>query len=431
MSRRTLDVAREGVLHMARRPLRSALSALTSAIAIAVTVNVISLSFGFDEDIRGDVDLFGRRTIDVGRLPVIVPGARRPSLGPAEAERIRERLADLDPVVVPRRQVVTRGRAPNRPADVEPVRLSLVAALPAYLRTLSVPVAAGRWLRADDPDGRNGDGACTLDAATVRLLFGDVPSRQVLDRGIDLEIGGRTRRYRIVGVLADPLQYRELFEIFDEGRGSRTLAASLLSFRNVYVPETALEGGEYSGISIALPSDEAVDAARQRLLKIWSVDATDPTAVLAGGVGVFVRRDWMDALGASTRQGTMIGNVIWMIVVLVAAVMISTLNLITVRERYDEIALRRCEGARRRDVALQITVEGTLTALAGGLLGLPIGYAGAALLRRVVDFPLRFELRHALAATAIAVLLGLIASVLPARHAARLQPARVLGRRLR
>ena len=33
--------------------------------------------------------------------------------------------------------------------------------------------------------------------------------------------------------------------------------------------------------------------------------------------------------------------------------------------------------------------------------------------------------------TGVAIFLGLLASVLPARHAARLQPARVLGRRLR
>ena len=57
MSSRTLDIAREGWLHVARRPGRSFLTALTSAIAIAVTVNVISLSFGFEEDIRSTVDL--------------------------------------------------------------------------------------------------------------------------------------------------------------------------------------------------------------------------------------------------------------------------------------------------------------------------------------------------------------------------------------
>ena len=56
-NRRMFEVAREGLLHAARHPLRSLLTALTSAIAIAVTVNVISLSFGFQEDLERDVNL--------------------------------------------------------------------------------------------------------------------------------------------------------------------------------------------------------------------------------------------------------------------------------------------------------------------------------------------------------------------------------------
>ena len=81
-------------------------------------------------------------------------------------------------------------------------------------------------------------------------------------------------------------------------------------------------------------------------------------------------------------------------------------------------------------MALQVTVEGTLTALAGGLAGLPLGYAGAEVLRSIVGFPFRFEARYALVATGVAILLGLVASVVPARRAARLEPARVLTRRL-
>ena len=72
-----------------------------------------------------------------------------------------------------------------------------------------------------------------------------------------------------------------------------------------------------------------------------------------------------------------------------------------------------------------------LLSLLGGLVGLPIGYVGAEVLREIVQFPFRFELRYAAVATGVAILLGLISSVIPARHAATLQPARVLGRRLR
>ncbi len=57
----------EGIRYVVRRPFHSVLTALSSAVAIAVTVNVISLNYGLDEDIRRDIARFGRRTIDVGR----------------------------------------------------------------------------------------------------------------------------------------------------------------------------------------------------------------------------------------------------------------------------------------------------------------------------------------------------------------------------
>ncbi|MHC5010752.1 MAG: ABC transporter permease, partial [Planctomycetota bacterium] len=232
-----------------------------------------------------------------------------------------------------------------------------------------------------------------------------------------------------LGVLRDPLTHRAVFESFDEGRGARTLTSALLSFRNVYVPAAANPDEEYAGISVVLNSDADVEEAARRMRAIWKPAGEDPLMSLQS-VGVFVRKEWMDALGATTQTGAFLGNIIWIIIVGVAVVMISTLNLLTIRERYDELAIRRCEGARRRDVALQVTVEGTLLALVGGVAGLPLGYLAAAVLRDIVDFPFRFEARYAIAATGVAILLGLFASVVPARRAAALQPARVLTRRL-
>jgi putative ABC transport system permease protein len=180
---------------------------------------------------------------------------------------------------------------------------------------------------------------------------------------------------------------------------------------------------------VVLATEERARTAAARLRALWPAKGRDPLESIQS-VGVFARGEWMDALGASTATGAVLSNMVWMIIVGVAIVMISTLNLITIRERYDEIAIRRCEGARRRDVALQVTAEGVLTSLVGGLAGLPLGYAGAEMLRRIVEFPFRFELRYALAAIVVAIALGLLASVIPARRAARMQPARVLGRRL-
>jgi putative ABC transport system permease protein len=418
MSRRTREILREGVLHVARHPLRSALSATTCAVAIAVTVNVISLAYGLDEDVRRDVSRFGTNTIDVVRLPALVPGARRERLGPEQLALVRERLRGLDAVTAPRRQAI--GRAAG---DAEVPAIPVFSVSPDYLRTLQVGVLAGRWLEpGDDPAT-----TCVLDHSAARSLFPGRDAEDAVGRTVRVAVSGDERERRVLGVLEDPLTYRELFEAFDEGRGSRTLTSALLSFRNVYVPEGALAGEEYGGVSIALPDRASADEAARRLREVWP--ETPEGGAPATNLGVFVRHEWMESVGVSSSTGALLGNLVWLIVVGVAVVMISTLNLIVVRERYDEIAVRRCEGARRRDVALQVTAEGTLVALAGGIAGLPLGYVGAIVLRAIVGFPFRFEAPYAAVATLVAVAIGLVASVLPARHAAGLQPASVLTRR--
>ncbi len=425
---------REGLLYVVRRPLRSAITAITSAVAIAVTVNVISLNYGLDEDVRADITRYGRMTIDVGRSPLIRPGAPRAPFGQAELARIREALSGLDAAVVPLRQEMVSATGTATVA-----RVPLVAVTPDYAATLRVRLLAGRWLAASD----HGLDACVLDQSAAASLFpasagapdagtfgaAAFDATQVLGRRVTLS-GGSSRFTTVVGVLEDPMTYRRLFEAFDEGRSTRTLVGALLSFRNVYVPADAMPTDDLTLVSVVMRDEAGLDVAAERLRRLWPAASLDAIASAAAPITVFVRRDWMDALGGTTQGAAFLGNIVWILIVLVACVMISTLNLISIRERYDEIAIRRCEGARKSGIAAQVTAEGVLVSLVGGLLGLPLGHLGAILLRRIVDFPFRFDARYAGVAMVVSALLGLVASVVPARRAAALDPARVLTRRV-
>ncbi|MFV1959299.1 MAG: ABC transporter permease [Planctomycetota bacterium] len=410
----------EALRQLVRHPLRTALTALTTAVAIAVTVNVISLVYGMDEDLRRDTQRFGRLTVDVTRFPVIAPGLARKPLGPAQVKEIRHALEGLDVVVAPRR--LSAGRARGE-AGLDHV--SLAAVEPSYLRTLDVGLLAGRFLGAGDADAP----VCVLDESTAAVLFPGSRPREVVGRTVDVtEPDGETKGRRVLGVLQDPITHRDVFEAFDEGRGARTLTSSMFSFRNLYVPLDALSSADYTAVSVVASREGDVDEIARRLRGIWPLENENPLLAVQS-VGVFVRRDWMALFGATSQTGAFLSNVVWMIIVGVAVVMLSTLNLLTIRERYDELAIRRVEGARRRDVAWQVAVEGTATAVAGGLVGLPLGFLGAAWLRDLVEFPFRFEPRYAAVATGIAALIGLLASALPARRAASLDPVRILSRR--
>jgi putative ABC transport system permease protein len=430
MSNRLLLVVAEGWHHLVRHPLRSALTAATCAVAIAVTVNVISLSYGMDEDIRHDLVRFGRMTIDVGRSPFVSSKSKRAPFGETELEQVRTIVKGLDAVVVPLRTAnsVVKGLGTQEGSQGKTDELdevALAAVTPDYPQTLSIELAAGRWFRADE----KGFSACVIDESVARAVFpkvslADVPGRRVVISAPD------PHDVPVVGVLADPMTYRALFDVFDAGRESRPLVSRILAFRNVYVPEDAIPTAELTLVHVVLPDDRRLFEARRRLESVWSSAATPVDILHAPAINVFTRRTWIDAFSGLTQSSALLGNFIWILICLVACVMISTLHLVTIRERYDELAVRRCEGARRSDIVLQVATEGLVTSVVGGLLGLPFGILGADVLRAIVGFPFRFELPYAAAALGVAVVLGLVSAAVPARRAASLDPAAVLSRRL-
>ena len=119
---------------------------------------------------------------------------------------------------------------------------------------------------------------------------------------------------------------------------------------------------------------------------------------------------------------------------IVAISMVGLANAITmsVIERTREIGILRCIGARARDVRRIFATEGVALALAGWLLGIPLGYALDRflvwLVREVVDveIPVVFPPWNVALALVGTVVLALLVMLLPIRRARRLRPGDAL-----
>jgi putative ABC transport system permease protein len=102
--------------------------------------------------------------------------------------------------------------------------------------------------------------------------------------------------------------------------------------------------------------------------------------------------------------------------------MVNTLVL-SVFERTREIGMLRAIGMTRRQVRRMIRQESVITALIGAGLGLPLGIFLAAVFTQVLsDQGIGFSLPvgSLITFTIVAILAGILAAVLPARRAARL-----------
>jgi putative ABC transport system permease protein len=114
------------------------------------------------------------------------------------------------------------------------------------------------------------------------------------------------------------------------------------------------------------------------------------------------------------------------VVLLVAAVVIASIMLVVVRERIAEVGLRKAVGATEKSIATQFLWEATTVSVISGLLGIGVGFAISAVIANVYGVDMALKPLGLLIAISAATLVGIVAGILPARRAARLDPIEAL-----
>jgi putative ABC transport system permease protein len=111
---------------------------------------------------------------------------------------------------------------------------------------------------------------------------------------------------------------------------------------------------------------------------------------------------------------------------LVGGVGIMNIMLVSVTERTREIGLRLAIGARSKHVLLQFLAEAAVLSLAGGLVGIALGFGVSAGLTRLLEWPTSVPPSAVAAAMGFATATGILFGFYPARKAAHLNPIEAL-----
>jgi putative ABC transport system permease protein len=148
-----------------------------------------------------------------------------------------------------------------------------------------------------------------------------------------------------------------------------------------------------------------------------SFNAADKFEKIQGlfrGIRAFV---WM--VGALTLGAGMLG--------------VSNILLITVKERTREIGIRKALGATPGSIVRMVVKESVVLTMLAGYLGLVAAVAAlegfASVLAKLPDAPVsrpEVDFKAALVAQCLLIAAGLIAAIMPARHAARVHPVEAL-----
>ena len=115
---------------------------------------------------------------------------------------------------------------------------------------------------------------------------------------------------------------------------------------------------------------------------------------------------------------------------------VSNMVLVSVKERTQEIGIRKVLGASSKEILAMILSESVFISLTAGIVGMAAGIGSIYLLNRVLDYVdpaqnlliahLAFKLPAAMAALLLLVMAGALAGIIPAKKATAILPIKAL-----
>jgi putative ABC transport system permease protein len=168
------------------------------------------------------------------------------------------------------------------------------------------------------------------------------------------------------------------------------------------------------------------------------IDESDLARRLEGaseGLSVYSTTELMAAMDERLLYFRQLATILGSVALVVTALLVGTIVTIGVRERFGEIATLRAIGIARRRLLAGIVTEGLFLAVAGSLIGLPIGLWMAGRLDTILlSFPgipaklsfFVFEPGRVMMAFLVVLLTGALAGLLPGAGALRTPLARAL-----
>ncbi len=392
------DFLRLSISSLRAHPLRSFLTALGIAVGISAVILLTAIGAGLHQFVLAEFTQFGTNLIQVAPGRTTTHGAAVGTFGSVRPLTIEDAQALAHAPYVEATDPAVSGNAEVK-AGARARRTTVSGVGPDLPRTLRMEVAVGQFLPRDDP--RTARPFVVLGAKVHRELFGDTNPL-----GARIQVG--RDRFRVIGVM-EPKGDVLGFDMDDI----------------VFIPAArALELFNREGLmeihvsyNPAAPVEEVVAGMRRILIaRHGDEDFT-----------ITPQQQMLETLNSVLNVLTFAVGALGGISLLVGGVGILTIMTISVSERTNEIGLLRALGAKQGQILALFLGEATLLAAIGGLAGLAFGAGIAWLLNAAVPaLPVRTPWLFAILAETIAVSIGLLAGVLPAQRAARMDPVEAL-----
>jgi putative ABC transport system permease protein len=169
------------------------------------------------------------------------------------------------------------------------------------------------------------------------------------------------------------------------------------------IQETADEADKRLARKFGIPDRELADKESRPYFLINQAEVLKQTDMMAAALSSFL-------------------TAVALISLLVGSIGIMNIMLVSVTERTREIGVLKSLGFTASDILFLFMVESIMLGVFGGILGSTVGIAGAYGVETLLKLPIVFPFSLIVAGFFVAVLVGFVSGVYPARKAAKMKP---------
>ena len=402
MKQRTLlKVATQSIL---KNKMRTVLTMLGIVIGVGAVIVMVAIGNGAQQMIQSQINSLGTNLIIVMPGATMQGGASQGAgsfnrLTVDDADQLKRQgtlLSAVSPVVSTRVQVI--GGQGNWRTLINGVSTDFL-----IIRDWSA--SSGAFF--SDVDVKSARKVAVLGATVASNLF---PGSDPV--GAQIQIGHVP--FTVVGVMAARGQNAGGMDQDDVILMPYTTAQSRLS-GNVRIGQ----------ILVSTSSQEEIPAAQDEIKNIMR----EAHRLGDGADDDFTVRNQTDiaqAATGTTRVMSALLAAIASISLVVGGIGIMNIMLVSVTERTREIGIRMAIGARGSDVLTQFLVESVAMSVLGGIVGLAVGYGGAALVSHITGWTTSTPASAVAIAVGFSAAVGMFFGYYPARKAAALNPIQAL-----
>ena len=392
--------------------LRTILSLIGVTIGIFSIISVFAVLDSMKANMQASVDSFGSDVIFIEKWPwTPEPGQEfawweylnRPTTTLREYAEVKSRMKDVKSVSF-NAAIQTEVQYLDNSAD----NMMLWGVTEEFEQVRSFDIAQGRFLSGFEIN--SGKSSCTIGNTIAEELYKDVNplGKTIKVQGRDITIIGVFKKEgkSILGggsmdkVVLIPVRYMAgMVDLKDERSNPQIWVKAARGMSVVELKEEIRQ---------------TMRSIRRLSPRLKDNFALNETSLLSAGIEQIFK--------VVNVAGWFIG----IFAVLVGAFGIANIMFVSVKERTSIIGIQKALGAKSYYIILEVLYESILLSLVGGLLGLLLIFAGT-LIARAQDFNISLSSGNIILGILISTTVGLIAGLMPAFSAARLNPVKAIA----